>query len=343
MFLRLTIAASILMALTVAGHPAWAGACNTGSMFNPITDIAWNGIFPIRIAGVQVSASSDPSIPDGSSGTTSPVCICTNSRETFLGLEVDFWDIAYMVEVVKTAYCSPTLGVNLGGAGGLGSSSLLSASNGTNDHTTSHPNTFYHAHWLMFPAFKILGMMLDSVCLNNEDFAFGALSELDPVYNNDLLADLADPKVLLVANPIAALAAMPSYAMAQFPNGAFAPAYDAFFWAWFDNIYPLTGGLQRAHALTSSANIAARQIYTYTELGGVLDYTKNVCSGQYQPIPKKSQWRFQMAKPVKLALPIIAGKSEMIWGPGANPPYHDNDFLWILFQKKRCCQKFKGT
>lgn len=309
------------------------GSCK-GTPWDPATGIAWNGLFPIRIGGTAVANNSQ--LPDGTDGTYSPICTCTTTTETYLGLDVSFWDIDYLVEITKDAWCSPTLGTAFSGSdnGFLG---------GTVDKKEAAPRTFKQAHWLMFPAFKLLGLMTDNQCLAGGDFAFGFLSELSPLHNNDYLADLADPKSILVANPAADLACAGSLAIAQLPGGFLPKAYDSLFWCWFDNIYPLSGNMQYPHSLTAAAQVASRQIYTFTESGSLEDYMINSCHGTATTLPKKSQWRFQIAKPVKGATPFIAGQSELSWGTNKNPPYYDENFLFVLFQKKRCCQKLKGS
>lgn len=132
--------------------------------------------------------------------------------------------------------------------------------------------------------------------------------------------------------------------MAQLPNGGIAAAYDAIFWEWWDMIYPLDGIQQRPHTLTVAANIAAREVFLMQAWGGILDYSLDpaACAGKVQSVPRKSTWRFQLAKPVKAASPIIAGRTEILWGINANPPYLDGNFLWVLFQKMVCCQKVQG-
>jgi len=305
-----------------------------GSIFNPVTDVAWNGIFPIRVGGVKVAGNEN--IPDGDQGTVNPICTCTTSSETYLGTEVGFWDISYLAEVVDDAYCSPTLGT--------GFSNLDNGFHqGASSKKVAAPHTFKQVHWLMFPAFKILGMLLDMQCLQGGDLAFGDMSEVSPDYANDYLAALKDPKVFLFANPVADIACSGKNAIAQVPGGFFPSAYDSLFWCLWDNVYPLSGNVGSAHSLTASAQLVGRQIYTYSEFGGILDYTNDSCQGRPNFVMKASQWRFQLAKPVKTATPFWPGQTELVWGQGKAPAFNDKNFLFVLFQKKKCCQRLKGA
>jgi len=320
-----------LAVIILAAAPAMA-TCDSG-VFNPVTDVAWNGIFPIRVGGVKVASNS--SAPDGDKGTVNPICTCTTTTGTYLGTEIGFWDIAYMAEVVDDPGCSPTLGASLGLNDGF--------HQGMNSKTVDAPHTFKQVHWLMFPAFRILGMLTDLKCLQSGDLAFGSMSEVDPSHASDFLAALKDPKVFLFANPVADIACSAKNAIAQVPGNFFPSVYDSLFWCLWDNIYPLSGHSGSPHALTAASQIVGRQIYLFSEYGGILDYTSNSCQGQPNFLMKSSQWRFQIAKPVKTATPFWPGQSELIWGAGKTLPYKDKNFLYVLFQKKKCCQKLLGA
>lgn len=60
----------LLIALLLPLESIMAGNC-VGRFVNPITDICWKCIFPIRIAGLKV-ASGEPD-PEGAKG---PLCTC---------------------------------------------------------------------------------------------------------------------------------------------------------------------------------------------------------------------------------------------------------------------------
>lgn len=306
-----------------------------GAAFNPVTEVAWNGIFPIRVGGVAVAQNQN--LPDGTNGTVNPICICTDSQETYLGTEFSFWDIGFLAEVVSDAYCSPTLGMQFSG---LDNGSRA----GVNSQDINAPRTFKQVHWFEFPVFHLLGMLTDLTCLQGgTNLVPGDMTEVMPDHADDFLAAIKDPKVFLVANPIADIACVGKNAIAQMPGGFFPAAYDSLFWCQWDNIYPLSGNVASQHHLTSSAQLVARQLYTYTQFGVIQDYTANSCQGVYAALMKSSQWRYQLAKPVKSATPFWAGQSELVWGSGKAPAFRDSNFLFVLFQKKRCCQKLGGA
>ena len=331
LFLSVSLALCLFAVCAVESH----ALCN-GSPFNPLTDVAWNGIFPIRVGGVVVAGSG---LPDGSQGTTSPICTCTTSTESYAGLTIGFWDIDYLVEVVNDAWCSPTLGASLGGSLSNG------FHNGQNDQRHVAPITFKQTHWLTFPLFLMIGMLTDMKCIQQVGFDFANFTELPQGWNNDLTSALKDPKVFLVANPLAEIACAGSNSLAQVPGGAFPIVFDAFWWCWWDNIYPVSGNVASPHVLTSAAQAASKQIFLNSEFGAVLDWVADPmgCNPQPAYIAKKSQWRLQLAKPVKQGVPMWIGLSEMAWGTGKSRPYYDSNFMFVLFQKKNCCQKILGS
>lgn len=323
------------VSLVVLTQVSNAEAKCDSKMFNPVTDVAWNGIFPIRVGGVAVAQNKN--MPDGADGTTDPICTCKTDKETFLGSEVSFHDIGILMEVVHDPYCSPTLGVQF--------KNLDNGSrSGTNNKQVSSQRTFKQVHWIQFPAFHILGMLSDIKCVaQGSGILPGNMSEFDPTHTFDHMAAVSDPKVFLFANPVSDIACGGKNALAQVPGNFFAAAYDSLFWCQWDNIYPMSGNVGHSGHLTASAQLAARQIYKATQVGGILDYIQNSCQGTMTGMMKSSQWRYQLAKPSKTSTPFWAGQSELAWGAGKLPLYKDSNFLFVIFQKKKCCQKFKGA
>ena len=321
--------------LMFLAHASSAMATCSGSVFNPVNDIAWNSLFPIRVGGFAVASNSN--LPDGGEGTVNPICTCTTDSGTFIGTQIGFWDVAYLVEVVEDPYCSTVVGTTIGNNTG--------SHQGSNSKEVAAPHTFKQVHWWPFNAIQLLGMLTGLSCVQQVPLQMTYLSEIDPSWTEDWLAMLKDPKVFLVANPVADIACGVKNTIAQIPGSFFPSVYDSLFWCGWDNIYPLSGNNGTPHDLTASAQVVARQIYTNTQFGTVEDFTIDAqgCTAQIVPVWKSSQWRFQLAKPVKTATPFWAGESEMIWGSGKSPAFNDRNFLYVLFQKKKCCQKIYGN
>lgn len=325
-----------LMSLSVvlfSARISEAGKCSKGSVFNPITEVAWNGIFPLRVGGVKIAQGPLPDSADAS-GTKSPICACKNDKGTWLGLEVGFWDINNLVEVVQEPGCSPTIGASLmmNDRGFFG---------GTVKSNTAAPFVFKQAHWIKFPVIGILGLLKDMKCITTQGgFDYAYFTEPDPTHNSDLLAVTKRPDNLVFAFPGFDLLQPANVLLAHTAGDVFPAAYDSMFWLWWDTIYPLSGSKGSPHDLESSSQVAARQIYMFYGTGILRDNVKNVCNSEVAFMPKKSHWRFQLAKPKKTPTPYVPGQSEFLWGLGGkNPPFKEGNFLYVLFQRKRCCEQ----
>ena len=55
--IRNALGAALLLASGLAASPAQASSCPAGTVFNPITKVRWNCIFPITIGGVRVGST----------------------------------------------------------------------------------------------------------------------------------------------------------------------------------------------------------------------------------------------------------------------------------------------
>ena len=77
--------ALVAFGMAIICATAQAATC-TGRFANPITDICWTCIFPIRIAGATLASldQEDTPNPDG------VVCACGNPPK--IGMKVSFWE-----------------------------------------------------------------------------------------------------------------------------------------------------------------------------------------------------------------------------------------------------------
>jgi conjugal transfer pilus assembly protein TraU len=330
---------SVLITCLLAAFagPAFGGTtgCNN-TMFNPVTDVPWNAIFPLRVGGIAVKQNRDlPDTNEGRSG--SPMCACTNATETYLGLKASFYQLDTMAEVVRTPYCSPTVGTAF--------SSLDNGYHGgTNSMKTDSPKTFKQVHWLRFPVFDIVGMLTDSSCIKHgEGFDYLMFSELDPTHNKSYLAAVLDPRVFLFASPPFDLVCSASRGIAMLPGEILTGAFNSLFWCCFENVYSLTGDKNNSADTESSVAIASKTLYKLSSTGLHMDLTSNVCQPTVRPFWKKGDYRWALAKPVTMSKPIICDTPGFLWDGNKNYPYKEGNYLWLLFQKKICCQKVKGA
>ena len=101
-------ALTILIYMFCFASPA-AAVCK-GTFVNPLTDVSWECMFPIRLAGVRVS----PSAPDPESYISTPLCSCQEGQFTRVSMVIGFREPAYMVDVTKDAWCFAGFGIDAG-------------------------------------------------------------------------------------------------------------------------------------------------------------------------------------------------------------------------------------
>ena len=84
---------------------ASAGNCK-GRIINPITDVCWSCVFPIKLGGVTLSSgkNADPETD------ANRLCLCASGANITVGLNMSFWEPLRTAEVVRTPYCFPSLG-----------------------------------------------------------------------------------------------------------------------------------------------------------------------------------------------------------------------------------------
>jgi conjugal transfer pilus assembly protein TraU len=313
-----------------------ADAAPAGVPLNPVTDICWNCVFPIRIGGVTVIPGDVPDTPDLS---RLPVCVCPIPVPPFLrsGIPVSYWEPARFVETVKDPFYFPSLGAgmpNLVAPGFLGGTHSQIASGNQID-----TSTFAQAHWFIFPVWTLLELLTDFVCLEESGFDVTYLSEVDPLWNNDILSLIMSPEALLFANPVAQMSCVADSVAA---NGGL--PISALYWCMgsWGPAYPLTGHVNDDNYVQANAAIAARMIYKMGRMGALHDTAVNLCAAVPTPIWVKQNYRLHAAKPVRDVTCSPIGRSSLIWGAGNNPPFSaggnsSDNFLWMIFRKRACC------
>ena len=93
-------------AWTAESAIAEAYSCH-GRMPNPVTDVCWRCVFPIKIGSVAVATEGQ--IDPG--GDPPLVCTCPAPPPIFrrIGIGIVFWEPARAAEAVTTPFCSPLL------------------------------------------------------------------------------------------------------------------------------------------------------------------------------------------------------------------------------------------
>lgn len=295
------------------------------SFFNPITDVRWDAMFPVEIAGIEIKGPSNIEDPDRIS---SVICMCRRGANVVLGVTVSYWNPSRIVETTKVPYCLPTLGIKIDTERGV--------KRGTKSSDSRY--TKQNAHWYVFPVWHVLDLFIDNPCIPVEGFDLAYLTEIDPTWNNDLIGFLLNPEALLFANPVAQLACM-----ADSVSATVNKPVDSLFWcqgSW-QSTYPLTGSIAEPNYIKANAGLAARMIYKMNREALHWDTAVDYCGAQITPIWHKSHYKIHMINPVR-SEPMMIGRPSPLWESGKNPTYGStksapDNFSWMVFQRVKCC------
>lgn len=309
--------------------------CEQGSFIDFLFDIRWEGIFPVRIAGVKIRGpKSNPDNPLDESGSGSVVCFCKRQGKPVLGIMVSYWNPVRAVETTKIPWCLTTFNKHFDFGEYWKYLGTYSAGKDTG-------YTFTNAHLLKLNVLDILNLFLDIPCVPHEGLDIAYFSELDPSWNNPLVAYFLNPEAILFANPAAQLACVADSAAATagYP-------IDTLFWcagSW-GGIYPFSGDSQNSNYIRGNVLNMARVIYREARLGVSWDTGIDECGAVITPIWIKSHYKFHELKPVRSQIMLI-GKPTILWESGKNPPGGTSkgsadNFSWMLFKFVKCCMSF---
>ncbi|TRZ77618.1 MAG: conjugal transfer protein TraU [Deltaproteobacteria bacterium] len=323
--------ALVLLMTILTNAPSIAHAvCQSGLPLNPITDVCWECVFPIEFAGITLIEG--PFVNNLPSAADVPICECPFPPPIFvrIGLPLSMWEPARFAETVRDPFCFPSLGI------GLESPTIFGA--GSTDQSyeaTKTYLTFVQAHWFIFPVWTMLELLSDFACIETSGLDITFLSEVDPLWNNDLLSFIVSPESLLFANPVAQEACMVDSASTI---GGYSS--DPMFWcnASGNSIYPITGNVVESDALQASNTAAARMQFWMLRNISECDTGISLCLCVPTPIWVKHNYRVQLAKPIRDFTCYPFGQTTLLWGEAMNPPFvSQENFVWMVFRRRTCC------
>lgn len=307
--------------------------CNTGvgAVINVVEDICWDCLFPLSIAGERVMPG--PPDNDTPSMASVPVCICPAPYPQYytVGITMSYWEPARYIETVRDPFCFPSLGISLGTDEIFGVGSTNASPAGFRANLTT-----MQAHFFVFPLFVIMGILEDMLgCEEDGLFSIGFLSEIDPLWNDDLYSFVISPEGLLFANQAAQMSCI-----ADAASSAAGYSLDPLFWcvASGGSLYPITGHVNDNDALQAHNAVAARVQFLMLRDLEDCDVGLWYCGCVPTPIWVKHDYRVQLAMPLRDYTCRPYGQTDFMWAAGKNPVgYSQENFVWIIFRRHICC------
>lgn len=316
-----------------ASNAACTAATHGGSSAEQIPLIAIStlyNVFPIRLAGIELNPTGNE---DSSSDTSaSPICTCVDPFPR-VGISLSLWEPLLIAEPTAIPFCSPTIGTEIPVNIGFGAESF-----GQNETESAKFTHTYQAHIIKYPIFALLGLFLDFVCLQaDQSVDYLYLTELDPLWQNDIWAAILGPEAFLVANPIAEMACIADSITSNvgFP-------LDPLWWclgSW-NGAFPMTQTNKGTTAAEAQAAITARmlmklhrQMMLYGSVGN-----QGLCGLYPMPIMRKSQYGIFPIYPIPFENRIPIGRSGIVlWGSGQENPLNQHVGAWMIYRKRSCC------
>lgn len=335
---------NILKKLVIAGAlclsslaHAFVSASCTGSFYNPITDTDWNNIFPITIAGMQISGGSNSNPP--LMQAMPAICECpTIFGIPFIGIGVTFWQPMYISEIEHRPGCLSSLG----GVSIMPGYSMLASEQQVSDNTNQGTAANrMQVHWYEYPVFGMLQLMESIQCKNTNGFNLAYLTEIDPSWQDDIWGAVFSPESALFANPIATAAcAVDAVASAvDYP-------LDSLFWcagAW-GAVYPLSGNSSHSGDAFTMNNLIQAKFLARSHRMGLQWQTIGptaICSAVPNPIWVKSQYRYNQVAPInRRGRAVVTGSNGKLfqYPPITNLPTQENT-VNLIWQGQQCCLK----
>ncbi|MEM4367934.1 MAG: TraU family protein [Candidatus Anstonellales archaeon] len=295
-------------------------------------------IFPVRIGGVTIFNFAGLEDFDR---VSAPVCVCLTPFPR-VGIVIEFHEPTAVVDVIKVPYCSPTLGTPLPpvlpftrfSVGEEGESSQMSS--------IQNKRRGYQLHYFKYYPWSVLELLTDFICLDVTgavdflDLAYP--TELDPLYQWDVLADILAPESLLFANPIVNMACAVDSVAATI-GYPLSPLY----WCvgTWGNLFPLSkAALTKDAPETQALDVSRllfkmhREFILWCSAGKAALCNRFPC-----PIWIKGEYSIYPIYPVLFPKRQPLGRSSIVaWGFGQEVPILNRHMtVWMVYRKRSCC------
>lgn len=331
---KTVVGAALGAAMGVWGTAAQAAAgCNSADFIGPkmITDVCWNCVLPIRVAGIPMGG--DGYYPEDA--VKNPLCICKdNAGIPHPGITTSMWEPARLIEFQRVPGCSSILnGIR------FPFDRTFQGSHGSGERDGGDM-TFMHYHYFAFPLFALLDLFVKQSCNPDGylDMDMMYMSELDPTWNNDAMAFFTNPEAAAVANPIATTACAADAVAAT----AGRPIKEMFWCAGsWGTLYPLSGNHGGNTGVTGDTSLLTARVLAALHRRGLAWKTVgkgSMCEGKISPTLPKQQYKFTTVYPrPETKSAHVMGESVMTWGLSRRIPAVGEDLVYMIWRWNDCC------
>lgn len=297
-----------------------------------ITDICWDCIFPIRVAGTPMNTGggSPPS-----KAVNSPLCLCQDDLGVPRpGITTSMWEPARLVEFQRVPGCSSVLN------GARFPFDRLNQGHHQKGGKQGAQGTFMHYHYYAFPLLTMLDMFTNPGCVSDGymDLDMMYMSEVDPTWNNDELAFFTNPEAAAVANPLA-VAACPADAVASTAGNPI----DSLFWcagSW-GLVYPLSGNQYTMSSTVKNTSLLKVKVLASLHRRGLAHRTMGedaMCEGKIDVTLSKEMYKYTLLHPLpETNKAHVTGESPFTWGMGRTIPAVGQDLIYTIWRWNDCC------
>ena len=300
-----------------------------------ITDVCWDCVFPIKVAGVAISgAANRDRVPDGAAER--PFCMCwDNQGVPKPGVTTQFWQPNRLAEYQRVSGCSSVLnGIRF---------PFNRLNQGKQNKAIERPKdeqTYRHYHFYAFPVMLMLDIFVPGHCNPGayQDLDVMYLSEVDPTWNADELAFFANPEAALLATPFAVTACIPDAIAANVSE----PIKELYWCAGsWGGLYPFTGNVYGRDGILRTTSLMATRTLAALHRRGLEWLTVGddaMCGGEIAPFLPKNQYRFTLMYPnPETDDSHVIGESDLLWGMGRTMPSVGEDPVYLIWRWLDCC------
>lgn len=331
---KILLSVLVMMGALVSPSVVAQGGCQNANIIGGrlITDICWDCVFPIMLAGTRMDSGSETVPADA---VTTPLCLCQDDLGvSHPGITTSMWEPARLIEFQRLPGCSSVLN------GTQFPMNQLNVGHHARGGKEGLQESFLHYHYYSFPLLTMLEMFTNAGCNADGyvDLDLMYMSELDPTWNDSELAFFTNVESVAVANPEAAIACVADAASSNSGH-----PIDSMFWcagSW-GQIYPFVGMTYNMHGIVENTSLLKMKVLAALHRRGVAHRTMGddaMCEGRIDHIVKKSMYKFTVLHPVaETDRAHVSGESIMRWGGGRVIPSVGEDLIYTIWRWNDCC------